>query len=124
MIKAPLSCGDSQCGVCYACQKGDSGGQGEIYLITTEKCNLGCKYCYEKQYSHYCSNSQIFEDNKILSNEILVEKALLIAKTLGIYSIAFFGGEPLLNWQLIEDTVLTYKKQNRIEKVKWNRNKI
>ena len=66
----------------------------EYVIHLTDKCNLNCTYCYENKKS----NDIDFENIKlIVDNEIKKE-----AKSTIIY---FYGGEPLLQRKLIEDTI-------------------
>lgn len=59
-----------------------------ITLVITQGCNLSCEYCYIKN-----------EDIKMTREAFLKyhESFPLFLS----YRIAFFGGEPLLNWELI-----------------------
>jgi uncharacterized protein len=66
-----------------------------ITLFITEKCNLGCKYCYEKTIK-----------NKEHMTEEIARKAIdLMVKYSDINNrlyISFFGGEPFLNIKLMK----------------------
>ena len=72
------------------------------FLILTENCNLRCRYCYERE-GNYCKNN--------MSNEIAFKSIDFIADGYikngrkELPNITFFGGEPLLCPELIEDIV-------------------
>lgn len=69
----------------------------EYVFYLTNNCNLKCKYCYE------CDKSK--NNNKMdfsIIKHLLSEQA---KKENDTTSIGFFGGEPLLQKQLIYDTV-------------------
>lgn len=71
----------------------------QCQFVITEKCNLACKYCYMQN------------RDKIMSSEVFQKSLNFIEKKLkkemvgGSSSslLAFFGGEPLLNLNLIKD---------------------
>lgn len=64
-------------------------------LVITEKCNLKCEYCYMKQKSHNMTK-EIFDLHYSYLPEIMK------VYNEGRFVTTFFGGEPLLNWELIE----------------------
>ena len=67
----------------------------ERYVIhVTKNCNMNCGYCYEKDKS---SGNVPWGTTKELLDDIL--------KTNSTFSIEFLGGEPLLNFSLIEQCV-------------------
>lgn len=80
------------------------------YFILSENCNLGCKYCFVG--SDACGRGMSFKDD--MSQEV-AEKAIdVFAKQLESSSIdytqaesniIFFGGEPLLNFDILEYVV-------------------
>jgi len=66
-----------------------------LELSVTEKCNLGCPYCY------------VANKNKFMTKETFDEnlpKVLEFMERSGTnkLNLSFFGGEPLLNWELIK----------------------
>ena len=66
----------------------------EYIIHLTEKCNLNCTYCYEKRRNKDIS----FEDIKHLIDYEISQKQK--------YSIIiFYGGEPLLQKNIIKDTI-------------------
>lgn len=71
-----------------------------IYLFITQSCNLFCDYCYIKN-----------KDIK-MTRETFIEyhKSFPLS-----YRIAFFGGEPLLNWELITFITEYLKSDDRCE---------
>jgi len=67
----------------------------EFQIVTTEDCNLACEYCYINQ-----------QPNN-MTNEIFDKHFKMLPKIMDFYgqheyTAALFGGEPLLNWELIE----------------------
>lgn len=66
-------------------------------LLLTEQCNLRCKYCFEKHKDNWMNENVAIKsidwlfENAIKSNEKLV-------------SVTMFGGEPMLNWRVMELT--------------------
>lgn len=85
-------------------------GIKELILIVTEECNLRCKYCV---YSGNYDNNRIHKSNYM--DDIIAKKAIhkylneckqfrksnLFFKPI----IGFFGGEPLLNFNVIKEAV-------------------
>jgi uncharacterized protein len=86
-----------------------------ISLEVTEKCNLKCKYCiYGDYYNHYshrdCSDMK-FETAKTLIDYKLKQWFSHHNNNAKITKlISFYGGEPLLNFKLIEQVVEYTKK--------------
>ena len=74
-----------------------------ITLVLTHQCNLRCTYCYEK---HKDNNVMTFETAKsILSYEMILNDGTENVE------IDLFGGEPLLEFDLIKDIVEWSKTQ-------------
>ena len=70
-----------------------------LRLNVTEKCNLDCSYCFERV-------SNVYAKKRNMSWEIAKESldkfiALNIKNQSSEISIRFFGGEPLINWDLV-----------------------
>lgn len=74
-----------------------------IALNVAEKCNLRCGYCFAGD-GDYGSDSMMEKDVAIQS----IEK---LSKYQSSFHISFFGGEPLLNFALIERVVEWTKTQ-------------
>ena len=79
----------------------------EFQLVLTEKCNMSCKYCYIKQ-KPLDMTFEIFENH--YNNSL---PALMKRYGKDTYHAALFGGEPLLNWDLIERIVPILKSDPR-----------
>lgn len=76
---------------------------------TTKNCNLNCKYCYEHDNKENGNMSSYIEDKTL--NKI---KKTILNSNEDIHLIQFHGGEPLLNFKLIQKFV------EEIEKIKGN----
>ena len=66
-----------------------------LELSVTEKCNLGCPYCYVANRNNFMT-PEVFDKN--------FPKVLEFMEKSGTdrLNLSFFGGEPMLNWELIE----------------------
>ncbi|MBQ7921617.1 MAG: radical SAM protein [Clostridia bacterium] len=62
-------------------------------LHLTNRCNLACRYCYVKK------------GQSDMTAEMARRVVDMAAETGGHHGIVFFGGEPLLCWEQIEETV-------------------
>ena len=71
-----------------------------VYLLVTSKCNLNCKYCYEK-------TKYRIDIKHNMSPEIALKGLNFLIKNSSKkdVNICFFGGEPLINFELVEKTV-------------------
>lgn len=72
-----------------------------LVLVITQSCNLACRYCYAHQGTYGASHTAPMN----LSMLQLAVKSTLGLYPKGIEKIQFFGGEPLLNFKLIEKGV-------------------
>lgn len=79
-----------------------------LVLMITQDCNLRCKYCYGEDgvYSH---KGMMSRDTAKKAIDYFIEQSNGETK-----SICFFGGEPLLNFNLIRELV-TYSKELEIK---------
>lgn len=77
-------------------------------LMLTWQCNLNCVYCFEK---HKEKNKVMSLDTakRIITKEF---KDFELAGNKGSLKVDFFGGEPLLNFELIKDLSEWIWKQN------------
>lgn len=65
-----------------------------LEVSVTEKCNLGCPYCY-------VANKNTFMSKETFDEGMIKLKDLMRLSGTSEYFVSFFGGEPLLNWDLI-----------------------
>lgn len=70
-----------------------------LMLHITKRCNMSCKYCYEKRYG----------DGEIGTAKII--EIIGEAKRLGINNISLSGGEPLLHKNLFDLVALCYRNK-------------
>lgn len=75
-----------------------------LILLVTQTCNLRCRYCYAD------AGTYSMEGQAILPWS-LAKKAVDLAHTLGIGSVQFFGGEPLLAFDLIKQIIAYCQEQ-------------
>ncbi len=75
---------------------------GNLVFLTTEKCNLRCKYCYQNGSTHYHSNT---ESGFALKDYLNTLQFILKKYPMGVDNIKFFGGEPLLEIKIIKEFV-------------------
>jgi len=69
-----------------------------LLVLPTTACNFDCTYCYQKGIPLHVVNRNIIAS--IMSR---IEELLEDNKEIKMTKIDFFGGEPLLNWNFIED---------------------
>jgi len=82
----------------------------EFQIVLTKKCNLACKYCYIKQ-NHAIMTTEIFNSHyKILPK-------LMDKYNKKNYHASLFGGEPLLNWELIKYIIPILKKDPKCTQI-------
>lgn len=67
----------------------------EFQLVVTEKCNLACTYCYMDH------NAAVMDTN-CFDNHYSFMPTLMNKFGHEKFNLVFFGGEPTLNWDLIE----------------------
>lgn len=75
-----------------------------ITINTTNQCNLRCSYCFEQnKHDLYMT----IDDCKKILDEVTnnFEKTMLIEEPNASFDVAFFGGEPTLNFDIIKYTI-------------------
>lgn len=92
-----------------------------LYLLLGEYCNLACVYCL--------NGSRTYDkiSHAAMSEEIAwrsIEMCLGQLRPGGVVEVAFFGGEPLLHWDLVKRTILhcenTLKPVHPDKKIHYN----
>lgn len=84
-----------------------------IVMVVSQDCNLACKYCYAQQ-GTYGEECQKIMNMETFQNAI---KYTLKKYPKGIEKIQFFGGEPLININLIEEGCAWIKKYFKQQKL-------
>ena len=75
-----------------------------ILLNISQDCQLGCKYCFASQGTFHDSSLKPLMD--VETGRRAVDFLFSVAdKSFTKYVLIFFGGEPLMNWPLIEELV-------------------
>lgn len=69
-----------------------------LEVSVTEKCNLGCPYCY-------VANRPTWMENETFDNALPQLYDMMKRSGCADYHVSFFGGEPLLNFDLIKHAV-------------------
>jgi len=78
-----------------------------MVILISEDCNLACKYCYVKNGQYQGRSDLMDPDVGKKSIDFLIEKSEN-QKDLFVY---FFGGEPLINFKVLEDIVIYALKE-------------
>ncbi|MCP3918447.1 MAG: radical SAM protein [bacterium] len=81
-----------------------------LMFFVTEACNLACTYCYEKNQGVHDGGRSL----KQIDARRIIDKYFEGSPGRRGLTITFFGGEPLLNPQVIRDTV-AYAKERAAE---------
>jgi uncharacterized protein len=79
-----------------------------VELVITEECNLGCKYCYMNNVKSSNMTKETFD--KFLDTIDKVMKKYDCEN----YHVSFFGGEPLVNWNLLEYAIPKLSKDRNL----------
>lgn len=88
----------------------------QLILNVTEKCNLRCKYCvYSGKYKGWRTHSE-----REMSSEI-AKKAVdkFLDRSADKFFVSFYGGEPLLNFRLIE-SIICYITERTTKEIDWS----
>lgn len=91
-------------------------GIKSLILTVHDECNMRCKYCYfsdKYNYTPSYSNTTMTAEIAQQSVDFYMkhnEKSILSNPNLK-YVIGFYGGEPLLNWKVIQNTIDYCKKK-------------
>ncbi|MDR1473512.1 MAG: radical SAM protein [Lactobacillales bacterium] len=90
--------------------KTDSGNYlGNLVFISSEFCNLKCKYCFVNKGNYHQTKPQS------MSFECYKEAVeYVLNKHTGIKNICFFGGEPLINFKEIQKFIKYYRQLVKI----------
>lgn len=79
-----------------------------VELVVTEECNLTCNYCY-------MHNKKTLMTKDVLHKFMKNIHVLMSAYNCDKYHISYFGGEPLMNWDLVKYAIEYFKKDPRLD---------
>jgi len=83
----------------------------QLSLEITHDCNLKCKYCvYGGNYLYERVNSKKYMDFDVAKKSILYIYNTIKDRVDKTFNIGFYGGEPLLNFEIIKKIVQFSKK--------------
>ena len=82
-----------------------------LYLLLSQGCNLGCIYCYNGEKTYGVSKKLMMKEDVAYKGIDKVARSVAPDKEL---IIVFFGGEPLLNWNLAKKVIIYC--ENRVKK--------
>lgn len=74
-----------------------------LYLIVSQGCNLGCRYCFLENDSGNWKNEHMSIDT--MTTAIVQFNKYVIENKIKKPRIMFFGGEPLINWSVVKAAV-------------------
>lgn len=72
------------------------------YVLLTEACNLNCIYCLNGEHTYHRNGRSLMTSETALAS---VVRCLDQLDQGGHLEVAFFGGEPLLNWRLLKEVI-------------------
>ena len=72
-----------------------------LCLHVAHTCNLNCEYCFASQGKYHGERALMTPDVAKRAIDFLIENS----GTRRNLEVDFFGGEPLMNWQVVKDTV-------------------
>lgn len=81
-----------------------------IELSLTSECSLRCDYCYSSHKPEYMQNFNLAEF------EMRIEPIMKYYNC-DTYHISYFGGEPLLNWDIIEQSLPQFRQSNKCSSI-------
>ena len=77
-------------------------GRITLYLLLSESCNLRCIYCLNGPKTYLTSERGRMSAKVAFAS---IELCLRELRSGGVVEVAFFGGEPLLQWGLIKEII-------------------
>lgn len=81
-----------------------------LYLLLSQGCNLGCVYCLNGERTYKKSNKLM------MSEEVAIKGIDKLSKTImpeGKFELIFFGGEPLINWDLAKKIIIYCEEKTK-----------
>ncbi len=79
-----------------------------LFMSISHDCNLRCRYCYAESGTYYRGESGLMTTEVARQTvEFLYRNG---ARDTSNYVIRYFGGEPMMNWPIIQETIEWSKK--------------
>ena len=75
-----------------------------LEISVTEKCNLGCPYCY-------VANKNTFLSEEVFEKNIPTIKDLMSRSNTKKLHVSFFGGEPMINFDIIKYITIRLREE-------------
>ncbi len=89
-----------------------------LYILLSQGCNLGCVYCLNGEKTYKKSRYPMMKENVAYKGIERVAQTVIPGGTL---EIVFFGGEPLLNWNLAKKIIIyCEEKIKKLLKIKYH----
>lgn len=82
-----------------------------MYFVMTSSCNLACKYCFIENCT-FNNKIEINMKRETALNAIKKYSEYLEREKIDNASVIFYGGEPVVNWDVIVDVIEYSKKLN------------
>ena len=90
-----------------------------VYFILTDRCNFRCRYCFLK------NNSPVGYVESNMSEEVAINGLDLFCRLIGEdqelfeeeKTIVFYGGEPLMNWKVLESLLIRIGEYQAVGKL-------
>lgn len=79
-----------------------------LYLILTAKCNLACRYCVVEPYHNNCIVQSM--DKSVMEKSLDLFSKTIRKNSAECAQVVFYGGEPLLTFDLIKHAIDYCKK--------------
>lgn len=76
----------------------------------TNSCSLGCIYCYSRHSQEYMESLDVRKFEETI-------KPIMQYYNCNSYHISYFGGEPLLNWKIIESSLPEFRKSPKCSSI-------
>jgi len=81
-------------------------------IVLTDKCNLRCKYCYEKEKTYSDMSVETARKSILFVKDCITREIDLNRKE---HNIVFHGGEPLLKYDMIKYFVIEFNKISNVK---------
>ena len=91
--------------------------QKQLVLSITENCNMRCEYCgyYDKRYEK--NDHNISDSMSEHTLKAAIKKFLTCSREMDVVYISFYGGEPLLKFDLIQTAVKFVREMHYGQKI-------